>query len=97
MAHWLGVMVLAMSLAGCAAEPEMPAAKGQRSRSVRQAFQHQQPCPATGKTSGACPGYVVDHIVPLACGGADAPDNMQWQTVEAAKAKDRWERVGCSR
>ena len=24
----------------------------------------------------AWPGHVVDHIVPLACGGADAPGNM---------------------
>jgi hypothetical protein len=30
-------------------------------------------------------GYVVDHIVPLECGGADAPSNMQWQTVREAK------------
>jgi 5-methylcytosine-specific restriction endonuclease McrA len=43
------------------------------------------------------PGHVVDHIVPLACGGADAPGNMQWQTVEEAKAKDKWERRGCGR
>ena len=41
------------------------------------------------------PGYVIDHIVPLACRGADAPSNMQWQTVEAAKLKDKTERVGC--
>jgi hypothetical protein len=40
------------------------------------------------------PGYVVDHIKPLACGGVDMPSNMQWQTVEAAKAKDRIERAG---
>jgi hypothetical protein len=40
-------------------------------------------------------GHVVDHVVPLACGGADAPSNMQWQTVEEAKAKDKWERKGC--
>ncbi len=50
-----------------------------------------QPCPATGRTRGACPGFVVDHIVPLKRGGADAPWNMQWQTVRAAKAKDRIE------
>ena|SRR2546430_9983228 len=41
------------------------------------------------------PGYVIDHVVPLACGGADAPSNMQWQTVAEAKAKDRFERAGC--
>jgi hypothetical protein len=41
------------------------------------------------------PGYVVDHVVPLACDGADAPSNMQWHTVEAAKAKDKVERKGC--
>jgi hypothetical protein len=56
---------------------------------------HQHPCLATGRTSGACRGYVVDHIKPLACGGADAPSNMQWQTTADAKAKDKWERVGC--
>jgi len=42
-------------------------------------------------------GYVVDHIVPLACGGPEFPSNMQWQTKAEAKAKDKWERKGCSR
>ena len=37
------------------------------------------------------PGYVIDHIVPLARGGADSPSNMQWQTIEEAKAKDKVE------
>ncbi len=41
------------------------------------------------------PGFVVDHIRPLACGGTDAASNMQWQPVTAAKAKDRHERAGC--
>lgn len=34
---------------------------------------------------------VVDHIIPLACGGPDDPSNMQWQTRGAGKKKDRWE------
>ncbi len=37
------------------------------------------------------PGYVVDHVVPLKCGGADKPSNMKWQTKAEAKAKDRRE------
>jgi len=37
------------------------------------------------------PGYVVDHIVPLKKGGCDCPANMQWQTIQAAKEKDKWE------
>ena len=37
------------------------------------------------------PGYVIDHIIPLKKGGCDCPSNMQWQTKEAAKEKDKWE------
>jgi hypothetical protein len=64
---------------------------GPRSTAARRAFQGSHPCPATGKTVGACPGYVVDHIVPLKRAGSDSPSNMQWQTVSEAKAKDRVE------
>jgi hypothetical protein len=60
-----------------------------RSEVARHAFEVQ-----TGYPHGR-PGYVIDHIKPLACGGADEPSNMQWQTSEAAKAKDRVERAGC--
>ncbi len=63
----------------------------QRSRSERASFVRSNPCPSTGRRSGACRGYVVDHVRPLECGGADAPSNMQWQTTAAGKAKDRTE------
>jgi hypothetical protein len=66
-----------------------------RSRAARDAFERQHPCPSTGKSSGRCPGYVVDHVKALKCGGADEPSNMQWQTVESAKVKDKAERAGC--
>jgi hypothetical protein len=71
--------------------------RAHRSSETRREFQRQHPCPSTGKTSGPCAGYVKGHIVPLACGGTDSPNNMQWQTVAAAKAKDRVERKGCGR
>jgi hypothetical protein len=68
-----------------------------RSWKARSEFKANHACPSTGKTKGPCPGYIIDHIEALACGGADMPYNMQWQTVEAAKAKDKWERKGCKR
>ncbi len=68
----------------------------ERSEAARNAFKAQQPCPATGSPSGPCPGWIIDHIRPLACDGPDEPYNMQWQTEEEAKAKDSWERNDCS-
>lgn len=56
-----------------------------RSEKAKHEFMRQ-----TGYPNGR-PGYVVDHIVPLKKGGCDCPANMQWQTIEAAKAKDKWE------
>ena len=63
----------------------------ERSGAARAAFKREHPCPATQQPVGPCPGFVIDHVVPLKRGGADAPSNMQWQTVDEAKAKDRVE------
>lgn len=65
--------------------------KIKRSERAKDDFKKQHPCPSTGKSSGSCPGYVIDHVVPLKKGGADATYNMQWQTKAAAKQKDKWE------
>lgn len=59
-----------------------------RDPEVRREFEANHPCPSTGRPSGACPGYVVDHVIPLKRGGPDATTNMQWQTIEEGKAKD---------
>lgn len=65
--------------------------KIKRSEKAKSDFKRQHPCPSTGASSGACPGYVIDHVQALKHGGADVPSNMQWQTKEAAKQKDKWE------
>jgi hypothetical protein len=66
-----------------------------RSAAAKAEFQRAQPCPATGQARGKCPGYVIDHVQPLCAGGADAPGNMQWQSMANAKAKDREEVKQC--
>ena len=62
--------------------------KIQRSESAKYNFKKSHPCPSTGSSTGACSGYVVDHVIPLCAGGTDSPSNMQWQTIKDAKAKD---------
>jgi hypothetical protein len=75
--------------------PVCAAAEIQRSLKAEVQFRLAHPCPSTGQTYGTCVGYVIDRVVPLVCGGAEDPSNMQWQTIAEAKAKDKWERVGC--
>lgn len=69
-----------------------------RSSNAAAKFRKLHPCPG-GKDKGSikrCSGYVIDHKCPLACCGLDAPQNMQWQTYKASKAKDKVE-LTCSR
>jgi hypothetical protein len=88
-------LLICTTLAVCGVIPFSASASEHRSTVVKHEFQLTHPCPATGLATGACPGYVKDHIVPLACGGPDAVSNMQWQTTR--EAKDKWETKGCTR
>jgi hypothetical protein len=68
-----------------------------RKASVIYAFKKLYPCPVTGLRTGACSGWAIDHVIPLAVGGVDAVWNMQWLPVEIKSCagticKDRWER-----
>lgn len=80
------LLCLALALVSLSAD-----ARIHRSTAAKHEFQRQHPCPSTGKPRGACPGYVIDHRQALCVGGRDEPANMGWQTIAAAKAKDRWE------
>lgn len=71
-------------------------AKQNRSNAARRAFVKENPCPATDSRSLPCPGYVIDHVIPLCAGGLDAKSNMQWQTITEAKEKDKEERKACT-
>jgi hypothetical protein len=66
-----------------------------RSEAAKNEFKHSNLCPSNGNNHGPCPGYVIDHITPIACNGIDGASNMQWQSVAEGKAKDKWERKGC--
>jgi len=48
-----------------------------RSHAIAREFQREHPCPSTGLPSGACPGWIKDYIVPLACCGPDAVAHLQ--------------------
>lgn len=87
--------ILSLLLIGMMVTSLHTEAKIHRSASAVAQFKRQNLCPSTGLPKGRCPGYIVDHIKPLCDGGLDDPINMQWQTVEQAKEKDRIERRIC--
>lgn len=88
-------LALSLSLIICAAPPAE--ARTRRSHAAIREFRQHHPCPATGQTRGKCPGYVIDHVVPLCAGGLDLPSNMQWQERQASYRKDVIERATCRR
>lgn len=66
-----------------------------RSQRARLEFAKKMTCPSTGKKALPCPGYVIDHRVPLCAGGLDDPLNMQWQEKALSYQKDHEERRWC--
>lgn len=89
----LGSIALPVDAKGKRAEGVARDDRGRIARSshAKTTFRKANPCPATGRSAGACPGYVIDHVVPLKRGGPDHFANMQWQTRAAAREKDRYE------
>ena len=60
-------------------------------------FRRLYACPVTGQHTGACKGWAIDHVIPLAVGGCDAVRNLQWlpnkiKSCAGTVCKDRWER-----
>ncbi len=49
-----------------------------RSSAVLAAYRKFHPCPETGASTGACPGWALNHVYPLVNGGCDAVFNLQW-------------------
>ena len=88
-------MKLAIVLIAACLLPTWASAKIHRDHKAVAEFKRSTPCPSTGNRRGSCPGYVVDHVRPLCAGGPDHTSNMQWQTVQDAKIKDKQERKEC--
>jgi len=68
-----------------------------RSKAAVAEFKRSQPCPVNGAKRGACPGWEVDHIVPLCGGGPDTTANLQWLTVIEHKKKTKLDVMKCRR
>jgi hypothetical protein len=68
-----------------------------RSRTVLKDFVQIHPCPANNLPDVSCPGWAIDHVIPLASCGVDEIINLQWlpdaiKSCAGTECKDRWER-----
>lgn len=63
-----------------------------RRADVIAAYKKVHPCPSTGLYGGACPGWALNHNIPLACGGCDAVSNLSFMRADAKAIVDSYER-----
>lgn len=84
-------ILLAALLCVGTAEARIP-----RSTAAKNAFVRTHRCPSTNQYRLPCPGYVIDHRIPLCAGGRDDPSNMAWQEYRASLEKDKKERQLCA-
>ena len=102
MKKMIAALMMSVVMAGCASTGYVAPYRSvgyhtqDRSQAAIREFKASNPCPSTGRRSGACPGYDIDHRIPLAVGGADRPSNMQWLSKAAHKAKTAAERKSCA-
>ena len=69
-----------------------------RSSTVLRRFAEVFPCPSTLQPVTSCPGWQVNHTIPLASGGCDSQINLNWLPVRIKTCTepwcvDRWERT----
>jgi hypothetical protein len=81
----------------CGAPERTVDGKIKRDNKVLFEFRKLYHCPSTGKAMGSCLGWAIDHVIPLACGGCDKIENLQWlkneiKSCAGENCKDRWER-----
>ena len=72
-----------------------PVYGAERNQAVRAEFVRENPCPSTGKTTGRCPGWEVDHATPLCAGGSDTVENLQWLSKEQHSLKTKIDALRC--
>lgn len=72
------ITAIACLLLSCAASAQ----DGKRDAAAQATFMRQVPCPATRKTGGPCPGYVVEHIRSVCSGGSSSAGNLQWKKLD---------------
>ncbi len=64
-----------------------------RSSSVITAYKKIHVCPSTGLYGNLpCPGWALNHPIPLACGGCDAVSNLMYMRNDVKKEVDKYER-----
>lgn len=64
-----------------------------RDSSVIAAYKRIHVCPSTGLYGNlACPGWSLNHPMPLACGGCDAVSNLMYMRNDVKREVDKYER-----
>jgi hypothetical protein len=96
----LAALICAFTMAAFAQEsctlPRTASGDIKRSASEVRAFKKLNACPSTGKNIGTCPGYQVEHTLPLCSCGPDKVSNMTWMATAEHKIKTKADVKHCA-
>jgi hypothetical protein len=81
----------ALALIVCVSLPAT--AREHRAPAFKREFQLAHPCPSTGNPTGACPGYVKDHIVPHAAALSQMLENIEADLADSKLDAAQTERL----
>lgn len=63
--------------------------KAKRTDRMKRDYKARFPCPTTGKLQKSCPGWEIDHLIPLCCGGADVWTNARWLEADLHRLRHK--------
>lgn len=85
------LIIFSFMLIACTSQPNLDICQSGYSKAHRNVTETMKLAVCKRQGLPDCKGYIIDHILPLELGGTNDLDNLQAQTIEDSRSKDKLE------